>query len=101
MSTKLPMMILSALMVTPMGWLIATTEFSGDRGQIVVAGGLAACGALLFMAWRMHFAGKLLPYRCKTCQTGMARVKAGELKPPPGATSKEIRWRCHRCGRLE
>jgi len=95
------MLALSALMVAPMVWLIATTDLSGDKGQTVVAGAVFASLALLAAAWRMHLKGKLLPYRCKTCQSGMVRVKPGELRPPPGAKATEITWRCLRCGRLQ
>lgn len=100
MNVSVPMLLFSALLVSPLAWMVVTGDMSGSRGQLRAGLALFGAAALLVLAWRSHAKGKLFPNRCGTCKSGMVRVKPGELRPPAGQPAPNIRWRCMRCGRL-
>ncbi len=82
-------------------WLVVSTPLNSVRSVALVLGVLVSAGVFIFVAWRAHRAGALLPNRCATCGRGMCYTKPGEVKPPAGSRVNKARfWRCRHCGRL-
>ena len=92
---------LSVCLALPGLWLAWTTPVDGSRAAALVAGVLATAGLMIFLAWRAHRSGFLVPNRCATCGRPMCYTRPGDLKPPAGsAVTKVCFWRCRHCGRL-